>query len=97
VGDPSLTLSLTPPLAAGLFKPDAVEASLVLEDGTTIRGTSFGAHRSSAGEVVFNTGMVGYPGASRRERKRGQRTTDRKPPAVRRLDVRVAVRPHVGE
>ncbi len=33
---------------------------LVLEDGTTIRGRSFGAHREVAGEVVFNTGMTGY-------------------------------------
>lgn len=34
---------------------------LVLEDGTTFAGTSFGAHRPTKGEVVFNTGMVGYP------------------------------------
>lgn len=34
---------------------------LILEDGTTIEGVSFGYPRSSAGEVVFNTGMVGYP------------------------------------
>lgn len=36
-------------------------ASLVLEDGSVYPGTSFGAGRSTAGEVVFNTGMVGYP------------------------------------
>jgi len=34
---------------------------LVLEDGTTFHGTSFGAFRPTKGEVVFNTGMVGYP------------------------------------
>lgn len=34
--------------------------SLVLEDGTTLAGTCFGAARASAGEVVFNTGMSGY-------------------------------------
>ena len=34
---------------------------LVLEDGTTFPGTSFGAYKASKGEVVFNTGMVGYP------------------------------------
>ncbi len=51
-----------PVFAAHLFKPDPVEASLVLEDGTVIKGVSFGAHKSVAGEVVFNTGMVGYPG-----------------------------------
>lgn len=36
---------------------------LMLEDGTTFEGTSFGAHRAIAGEVVFSTGMVGYPEA----------------------------------
>ncbi len=34
---------------------------LVLEDGSVFEGTSFGYERSVAGEVVFNTGMVGYP------------------------------------
>jgi carbamoyl-phosphate synthase small subunit len=34
---------------------------LVLEDGTTYKGELFGAPKSTAGEVVFNTGMVGYP------------------------------------
>ena len=33
---------------------------LVLEDGTTMVGGSFGAVRPAAGEVVFNTGMSGY-------------------------------------
>lgn len=35
-------------------------ALLTLEDGTKIKGYSFGAHESVAGEVVFSTGMVGY-------------------------------------
>ncbi len=34
---------------------------LILEDGTVLEGFSFGAKKSVAGEVVFNTGMVGYP------------------------------------
>ena len=34
---------------------------LILEDGTEISGKSFGADRSIAGEVVFNTAMTGYP------------------------------------
>jgi carbamoyl-phosphate synthase small subunit len=34
---------------------------LVLEDGSEISGQPFGAMVSTAGEVVFNTGMVGYP------------------------------------
>ena len=33
---------------------------LVLEDGTILRGTAFGARREVVGELVFNTGMVGY-------------------------------------
>jgi len=36
-------------------------AELVLEDGTVCRGTPFGAPVNASGEVVFNTGMVGYP------------------------------------
>lgn len=34
---------------------------LVLEDGTTFPGSLIGSQQSIAGEVVFNTGMVGYP------------------------------------
>lgn len=35
-------------------------AQLVLEDGTTFNGYSFGATGTALGEVVFNTGMTGY-------------------------------------
>ncbi len=35
-------------------------AVLVLEDGRTFRGRSFGAVGSTVGEAVFNTGMTGY-------------------------------------
>jgi len=35
--------------------------ALILEDGTELKGLSFGHHSSVNGEVVFNTGMVGYP------------------------------------
>ncbi len=34
---------------------------LVLSDGEVFEGESFGAELSVSGEVVFNTGMVGYP------------------------------------
>ncbi len=34
---------------------------LVLEDGTVFEGKSFGCEKAVAGEVVFNTAMVGYP------------------------------------
>jgi len=35
-------------------------ASLVLDDGTVVRGAFFGAVRQCYGELVFNTGMTGY-------------------------------------
>ncbi|HUI87005.1 MAG TPA: glutamine-hydrolyzing carbamoyl-phosphate synthase small subunit [Nitrososphaerales archaeon] len=37
------------------------DAVLLLKDGTIFRGVGFGADRVVEGEVVFNTGMVGYP------------------------------------
>lgn len=37
------------------------QAKLILEDGTDFIGESFGYPNSCAGEVVFATGMVGYP------------------------------------
>ncbi len=36
------------------------KAVLVLEDGTTFHGTTFGAEGETFGEMVFNTGMTGY-------------------------------------
>ena len=39
---------------------DAKPALLVLADGTSYRGWSFGAPGTTIGEVVFNTGMTGY-------------------------------------
>jgi len=36
------------------------DALLVLEDGTTLHGTGFGAAGETFGEMVFNTGMTGY-------------------------------------
>jgi carbamoyl-phosphate synthase small subunit len=38
-----------------------MNAKLILEDGTAFSGRAFGWTGSVAGEVVFNTGMVGYP------------------------------------
>lgn len=43
-----------------MLKPDAKPALLVLADGTTYSGWSFGADGTTVGEVVFNTGMTGY-------------------------------------
>jgi carbamoyl-phosphate synthase small subunit len=36
------------------------DAKLLLNDGSVFSGTPFGSERTVAGEVVFNTGMVGY-------------------------------------
>ena len=40
--------------------PPRKRAYLVLEDGTKLPGYSFGAEKPLSGEVVFQTGMVGY-------------------------------------
>lgn len=37
------------------------KAKLILQDGTIFEGYSFGFEKNISGEVVFNTGMVGYP------------------------------------
>jgi len=43
-------------------KPEGVSpAVLLLEDGTLFLGRGFGAEATVVGELVFNTGMVGYP------------------------------------
>ena len=38
-----------------------VPAILVLEDGRVFHGVSFGAEGETIGEIVFHTGMTGYP------------------------------------
>uniref|UniRef100_A0A3B4CA83 Carbamoyl-phosphate synthase 1, mitochondrial n=1 Tax=Pygocentrus nattereri TaxID=42514 RepID=A0A3B4CA83_PYGNA len=50
----------------------AQTAHLVLEDGTVMKGYSFGHRWSAAGELVFNTGLVGYPEALTDPSYRGQ-------------------------
>lgn len=45
---------------------------LVLEDGTAVAGRGFGASKAVAGEVVFNTAMVGYVEALTDPSYRGQ-------------------------
>jgi len=43
------------------MREPAMDGRLVLEDGSVFAGKAFGCSVSVAGEVVFNTGMVGYP------------------------------------
>ena len=45
---------------------------LELEDGSAYQGYSFGANKSIAGELVFQTGMVGYPESLTDPSYRGQ-------------------------
>jgi carbamoyl-phosphate synthase small subunit len=49
-----------------------LNAKLQLEDGTAFAGRPFGAARPAAGEVVFTTGMVGYPESLTDPSYRGQ-------------------------
>ncbi|MGB8490900.1 MAG: glutamine-hydrolyzing carbamoyl-phosphate synthase small subunit [Bacteroidales bacterium] len=48
------------------------KVKLTLEDGTVYPGRSFGAKIPSAGEVVFNTAMTGYPESLTDPSYRGQ-------------------------
>ena len=58
------------------------QALLVLEDGRTFRGSSYGAQGTAFGEAVFTTGMTGYQ----------ETLTD--PSYARQLIVQTA--PHIG-
>jgi carbamoyl-phosphate synthase small subunit len=49
-----------------------IKAKLVLEDGSEFSGFYFGHQGSTNGEVVFNTGMVGYPETMTDPSYRGQ-------------------------
>ncbi|UCF13497.1 MAG: glutamine-hydrolyzing carbamoyl-phosphate synthase small subunit [Thermoplasmatales archaeon] len=52
------------------FKKQKVK--LILEDGSIFHGYSFGSKKTVTGEVVFNTGMVGYPESLTDPSYRGQ-------------------------
>ncbi|GAC1371055.1 MAG: glutamine-hydrolyzing carbamoyl-phosphate synthase small subunit [Ktedonobacteraceae bacterium] len=55
-----------------LTTENAVYGTLTLADGTQFEGKSFGYTGGRAGEVVFSTGMVGYPEAMTDASFRGQ-------------------------
>lgn len=62
-----------PPVAAPILNgTDEGLISLELKDGTVYQGYSFGAKKSVAGELVFQTGMVGYPESITDPSYRGQ-------------------------
>jgi carbamoyl-phosphate synthase small subunit len=48
------------------------KSQLLLEDGTVYEGYAFGSRSTVAGEVVFNTGMIGYPESLTDPSYRGQ-------------------------
>lgn len=58
--------------AASAGTPTRTRKYLLLEDGTAFSGYSFGAGSEAEGEVVFNTGMVGYPESFTDPSYRGQ-------------------------
>uniref|UniRef100_A0A7S2JZ90 ATP-grasp domain-containing protein n=1 Tax=Zooxanthella nutricula TaxID=1333877 RepID=A0A7S2JZ90_9DINO len=60
--DPEITVGENDdPKALPMWLESRTRASLVLSDGSVFQGYSFGHPASTSGEVVFNTGMVGYP------------------------------------
>jgi carbamoyl-phosphate synthase/aspartate carbamoyltransferase len=54
------------------ISPDSQNMALELQDGYVCFGESFGADKSIAGELVFQTGMVGYPESITDPSYRGQ-------------------------
>lgn len=66
-------VELQPPAVARLSNADDNRlVCLELQDGSTYQGYSFGAEKSIAGELVFQTGMVGYPESVTDPSYRGQ-------------------------
>ena len=74
--------STAPRSGAPAEPPVSTSAVLVLEDGRTFRGRSYGAIGSTLGEAVFSTGMTGYQETLTDPSYRGQ--------------VVVMTAPHVG-
>lgn len=54
------------------MKEQKKNSRLILQDGTAFEGKVFGAETTVQGEVVFNTGMVGYPESLTDPSYRGQ-------------------------
>ena len=68
-----MALQLKPPSSARLGgSSDEGMICLELEDGSAYQGYSFGAQKTIAGELVFQTGMVGYPESVTDPSYRGQ-------------------------
>nr|KMM66584.1 protein pyrABCN [Coccidioides posadasii RMSCC 3488] len=68
----SIAPAVIPPACAQITEDSGRSILLELEDGAIYHGLSFGAERSVAGELVFQTGMVGYPESITDPSYRGQ-------------------------
>jgi len=55
-----------------IMNKQKIKTKLILEDGSEFAGYSFGFEGNTNGEVVFNTGMVGYPETMTDPSYRGQ-------------------------
>lgn len=64
--------ALIPAATSPILGISEKKMALELEDGTVYQGYSFGAEKSVAGELVFQTGMVGYPESITDPSYRGQ-------------------------
>lgn len=64
--------ALNPIATAHSFKDEQKSVYLELQDGQVFEGLSFGAEKSISGELVFQTGMVGYPESITDPSYRGQ-------------------------
>lgn len=68
-----MAMTALPPASACMASTaDDGLVCLELEDGSAYQGYSFGAQKSIAGELVFQTGMVGYPESLTDPSYRGQ-------------------------
>lgn len=72
----SRTRRLIPPVSqlatSHLTQQSERKVFLELQDGDVYEGFSFGAEKSVSGELVFQTGMVGYPESITDPSYRGQ-------------------------
>ncbi|KAH8889887.1 carbamoyl-phosphate synth [Thozetella sp. PMI_491] len=66
------TMAFAPASARIVNAEDEGLICLELEDGSSYQGYSFGAKKTIAGELVFQTGMVGYPESVTDPSYRGQ-------------------------
>ncbi|MCJ1472383.1 hypothetical protein MMC13_001030 [Lambiella insularis] len=69
---PAQTRPKVPVSARRLNDTEEKTMILEIEDGSTYEGFSFGANKSISGELVFQTGMVGYPESVTDPSYRGQ-------------------------